>query len=185
MESMGPPGVRLSGTSLGTWAPASQFFPCTDTDRSKESLVHDARALSFDLVSRMDDGESGIAHRCGPFFSGRSRDIACPGCRRQRHSAGTCELARAQRFGQRSQRHRQRGQGAGDPVANDHAGDAARRIPSCGLPRAAGAASGKDQTNAICGIEIAWESRRRSRPAMRTPLRAASVRPFNREVAGS
>ena len=89
------------------------------------------------------------------FSSGRSRNIACPGRRRQRHSPGACECARAQRLGQRSQRHRQRGQGAGDPAADDHSGDAARRLPSCGLPRAAGAAGGKDQTNAICDIEIA------------------------------
>jgi hypothetical protein len=104
----------------------------------------------------MDDGESRIAQRCGLGSPGRSRKIACPGCRRQRHSAGAGECARAQRLGQRSQRHRQRGQGACDTAANHHSGDAARRIPFCGLPRAAGAARGKDQANAICGIEIAW-----------------------------
>jgi hypothetical protein len=104
----------------------------------------------------MDNRPSGIAHRCGPRPSRRARKIACPGRRRQRHSAGAGECARTQRLGQRSQRHRQRGQSACDPVADNHSGDAARRLPFCGLPRAAGAASGEDQTNAICGIEIAW-----------------------------
>ena len=125
---------------------------------SKGSPIHEARAASFDLLPVMDDRPRGIAHRCGPFFSDRARKIACPGRGRQRHSAGAGECARPQRLGQRSQRHRQRGQGACVTAADHHAGDATRRIPTCRLSPAAGAAGGEDQTNAICDGEIASPS---------------------------
>jgi hypothetical protein len=103
----------------------------------------------------MDDRRSGIRRRYGAVSSRRARNITCAGCRRQRHSAGTGECARAQRLGQRSQRDRQRGEGAGDTAADHNSGCAADRLGSCCLPRVAGAADGKDQTNAICGIQIA------------------------------
>jgi hypothetical protein len=103
----------------------------------------------------MDHRQSGNRECCGAVSSGGSRNIACPGCRRQRYSTGTGECARAQRLGQRSQRHRQRGKGASDTAADHHSGCAADRLGSRCLPRVAGAADGKDQTNAICGIQIA------------------------------
>jgi hypothetical protein len=138
---------------LGTWARPSQFFPGIEMENpDKEPPIHEAHAACFD--SRMEDRKSGAPHRCGRVFSGRSRQIACPGCGRQRHSSGARECARAERLGQRSQRHRQRGQSACDTAAGHNAGYAARRIPFGQLPRAAGAARGKDQTDAICGIQI-------------------------------
>jgi hypothetical protein len=144
----------------------------------KESPIHEAHAACFD--SRMEDRKSGAPDRCGRLSSGRSRKIACPGCRRQRHSSGACECARAERLGQRSQRHRQRGQGACDIAADNNAGYAARRIPFDQLPRAAGAASGKDQTDAICRIQIAS----RAAPSGRQAARQAARRQHTKHLQG-
>jgi hypothetical protein len=118
------------------------------------SPIRETRAAFFDLLSWMDGRQSGIAGRCARGSSGCAFEIACPGCRRERHSAGTGECARTQRLGQRSERHRQCGQSAGDTAAGNHSGYPAHGVPACRLPNHAGAASGQDQTNAICGIQI-------------------------------
>jgi hypothetical protein len=100
----------------------------------------------------MDDRQSGIACGCDPGPSGSAFEIAGPGCRRQRHSSGTWECARTQRLGQRSQRHRQCGQSAGDSTAGHKPGSHTHLIPSYGwLPNVAGATSRQDETNATCG----------------------------------
>jgi hypothetical protein len=112
--------------------------------------------------------------------SGRFRKIARPGCRRQRHSSGACERARIERLGQRSQRHRQCGESACDTAADNNAGYAARRIPFRGLPRAAGAASGKDQADAICGIQIAS----RAGPSGRQAAGQAARRQHTKHLQG-
>jgi len=101
----------------------------------------------------MDDPQSGICEHCHPGSPGRS--IACPGCRRERHSSGAGECARTQRLGQRSQRHRQCGQSACDNAAGHKPGSRTHRIPSYGwLPNVAGAKSRQYETNATCGIQI-------------------------------
>ena len=136
---------------MGTLRLPSKFFPWIVWTGS---TIDETRAACFDLLSRMDDRQNGIREHCGAVSSGRSRKIACPGCGGERHSSGTGECAGTQRLSQRSERHRQCGQSACDPAAGNHCGDAAHRIPSCCLPDVPGAASGKDQTNAICGIQI-------------------------------
>jgi hypothetical protein len=104
----------------------------------------------------MDNRQGGIRERCNAGSTLGAFEIACPGCRRQRHSSGAGECARTERLGQRSERHRQCGQSARDPAAGNKSGYAAHRIrPFCWLPDIAGAASGEDQTNAICGSQIA------------------------------
>lgn len=103
----------------------------------------------------MDDRQSGIAGRCGAGSSGRAFEIAGPGCRRKRHSSGTWECARTQRLGQRSQRHRQCGQSAGDTAAGHKPGSRTYLIRSYGcLPNVPGAKNRQDETNASCGIQI-------------------------------
>ncbi len=102
----------------------------------------------------MDGRQSGLADRCGPGPLGRSRRSAGPGCRRQRHSAGAGECARTQRLDQRSERHRQCGQGTGDPAAGDKPGCAAYSVLSRRHPDVPGAASGQVETTAICDIAI-------------------------------
>jgi hypothetical protein len=100
----------------------------------------------------MDDRQSGVACRCGPGCSGCAFEIAGPGCRRERHSSGTWECARTQRLGQRSERHRQCGQSAGDTAAGHKPGSRTHRILPYGrLPNVPGARSRQDETNATCG----------------------------------
>jgi len=101
----------------------------------------------------MDNRQSGIAYGCDPGPSGSAFvEIACPGCRRQRHSSGTWECTRTQRLDQRSQRHRQCGQSAGDTAAGHKPGSHTHLIPSYRwLPNVAGATSRQDETNATCG----------------------------------
>ncbi len=53
-----------------------------------------------------------------------------------------------------SERHRQCGQSACDTAANNNPRYAAHRIPSCCLPNVPGAESGKDETDAVCDIQI-------------------------------
>jgi hypothetical protein len=137
----------------GTRAPASKFLPQMCQLRTG-SPIRETRAACFDLLPRMDGRQSGIAGGCARGCSGRAFEIACPGCRRERHSAGAGECARTQRLGQRSQRHRQRGQSAGDTAAGSHAGHAAHGVPAGRPPSHGGAASGQDQTDASCGIQI-------------------------------
>jgi hypothetical protein len=162
MERMGPlldrPRIH------GTLAPPCPLFPWMAHAASRQGINdHEAHAVCFDPLSPTDVHQRGIRCRCSALSSRRSRKIARAGCRRERHSSGTCKCARAQRLGQRSQRHRQRRQSARDSAADHNAGGAADRIPQCRLPRAAGAAHGKDQTNAICGIPIARLGRPRGR----------------------
>jgi hypothetical protein len=178
MESMGPPGTRRSRPlELGLVLPSS--FPDIEMAKpDKESPIHEAHAACFD--SRMDDRKSGAPDRCDRVSSCRSRKITCSGCRRQRHSSGACERARIERLGQRSQRHRQRGESACDTAAGNNADYAARRIPFCGLPRATGAARGKDQTDAICGIQIAS----RAGPNGRQAARQAARRQHTKHLQG-
>jgi hypothetical protein len=103
----------------------------------------------------MDDRPSG-SHECGgPGFSGRSRERACPGCWRQRYSSGACKCARIKWLGQRSQRHRQCGQSARDTAAGHYPRARTHSIRSRRyLPNAPGAAIGRNETHAICGIRI-------------------------------
>jgi hypothetical protein len=101
------------------------------------------------------DLQSGISDRCRPFSSGVSRESACPGCRRERHCSGARECARTQRLGQRSQRHRQRGQSARDTVAGHQPRAGTQRILTRWyLPNVPGAANRKDETHAVYGIPI-------------------------------
>jgi len=139
---------------MGTSARPSKFFLRIETDKSARDHRDEARAACFDVLSRMDDRQSGIGERCDFGSSGRSRKIAGPGCRRERHCSGTGECARTQRLGQRSQRHRQRGQSACDTTASNKPRQPAHRVGPYCLPNVAGAASGKDETNAICGFQI-------------------------------
>ncbi len=97
---------------------------------------------------------SGVAGRYGARCSGGACEIARPGCRRERHSAGAGECARIKRLDQRSERHRQRGPGAGDPAAGHKPGDAAHGVAANRLANLAGAARGEDQTHAICNRQI-------------------------------
>ena len=120
----------------------------------RQGITDEPRAACFDVVSRMDRRPSDVAGRYSTRSSGGACEIARPGCRRQRHSAGAGECARIKRLGQRSKRHRERGQGAGDPAAVDKSGDAVHRVAANGLPDLAGAARGEDQTHAICGSQI-------------------------------
>jgi hypothetical protein len=144
------------------------------------SPIRETRAAFFDLLSRMDGRQSGIAGRCARGSSGCAFEIACPGCRRERHSAGTGECARTQRLGQRSERHRQCGQSAGDTAAGNHSGYPAHGVPACRLPNHAGAASGQDQTDAICGIQIAS----RAGPNGRQAARQAARRQHTKHLQG-
>ncbi len=120
---------------------------------------YEARAACFNLRSRTDDRQSGIHERGGAGAAGLSR--AGPGCRRQRHSSGACKCARIKRLGQRSQRHRQRGQSARDTAASHYPRARTHSIRSCWylpnipyLPNVPGAAIGQDETHAVCGIRI-------------------------------
>jgi hypothetical protein len=113
---------------------------------------HEPRAPCFDVRSRMDDRQNGIAYGCGPGSSGCAFEIAGPGCRRERHSSRTWECARTERLGQRSERHRQCGQSAGDTAAGHKPGSHTHLIPSHGwLPNVPGATSRQDETDATCG----------------------------------
>jgi hypothetical protein len=130
------------GERTGTLAAPSMLFPWNAWKvTSAEDHEDETYAVCFDPHT----GE-----RRSPVPSGRAVKSARPGCRRERHSSGTGECARTQRLGQRSQRHRQRGQSAGAAVANDSPDQAARRIAFCRLLTFADAAGGKDKTNAIC-----------------------------------
>jgi hypothetical protein len=131
----------------------------------------------------MHDRPSGDRQRCYAFPSGGAVEITCPGRRRERHSAGAGECARAQRLGQRSERHRQCGQGACDTAADNRSGAPANRISSCQLriascrlSRGTGGASRKDATTAIQVIEIAWKGSSRGREEA-----AQTARPQNDE----
>jgi hypothetical protein len=124
---------------------------------------HEPHAACFDFLSPVDDRQSRVRERCGAVSSGISRQITRPGRRRERHSSGTGECARAQRLDQRSQRHRQRGQSTGATVADDHSGDAAdsgavRRLPIVFpdryLPTGPCPTNGKGEANATCDKQI-------------------------------
>ena len=84
---------------------------------------------------------------------------------------GAGECARIKRLGQRSKRHRERGQGAGDPAAGDKPGDAVHGVPVNSLPDLAGAARGEDQTHAIC-----VKSRRGGKETVRERDESATTR---------
>jgi hypothetical protein len=118
------------------------------------SPIRETRAACFDLLLPIHGRQSGITGRCARGSSGCAFEIARPGCRRERHSAGTGECARTQRLGQRSERRGQRGQSAGDTATSTHASYPVRGVPACRLANLAGAPSGQDQTDAICGIQI-------------------------------
>jgi hypothetical protein len=136
------------------WEPRRRF-PSSSGGNSARGHPHEPRAACFDLRSRMDDRQSGIAGRCRPGSSGRAFEIAGPGCRRERHSSGTRECARTQRLGRRPQWYRQCGQSACDTAAGHKPGAHTHPIPSYGyLPNVPGATSRQDETNASCGIEI-------------------------------
>jgi hypothetical protein len=119
----------------------------------------------------MDDRQSGIRERRGRGCSGISRESVCPGCRRERHSSGACECAGTQQLGQRSERHRQCGQGACDTAAGNNSSYTTHPIPTCGLPNGPGAKGGKDKTNASCGIRISSPGGRSNRQGTRQAVR--------------
>jgi hypothetical protein len=114
-----------------------------------------AHAVCFDALARMDDRPSGMRGFCGTDAFGGSRQIASPGCRCQRHSAGAGECARAQRLAQRSQRCRQCGPVASAAAAGDQAGSGPVSVRARRHINAAGGTNCKDQTNAVCGIPMA------------------------------
>jgi len=139
------------------WELRRRFPSCSlriMTSRDRDHR-HEPRAPCFDVLSRMDDRQSGIAYGCGPGSSGCAFEIAGLGGRRERHSSGTWECARTQRLDQRSQWHRQCGQSAGDTAAGHKPGARTHRVLSYGwLPNVPGATSRQDETNATCGIQI-------------------------------
>jgi hypothetical protein len=141
--------------TIGIWAAASMFCGWIEAASTKETPIHVPRSAGLTILSRPDVRSGGSRDLCDILSSGHSRKIARAGCRRQRHSSGACECAGIERLGQRPQRHRQRGQSACAAAANHYSGCAARRIPFGRPPPVAGAARGKDQTNAFCGIQIA------------------------------
>jgi len=144
------------------------------------SPIDEPRAPCFDVLSRMDDRQIGIACGCGPGSSGCAFEIAGPGCRRERHSFGTWECARTQRLDQRSQRHRQCGQSAGDTAAGHKPGARTHRILSYGwLPNVPGATSRQDETNATCG-----ESPSLGDPSGRQGARQAAQRQGSKHLQG-
>ncbi len=129
----------------------------------------------------MDDRQSGVAYGCGPVSSGCAFEIAGPGCRCKRHSSGTWECARTERLGQRSQRHRQCGQSAGDTAAGHKPGSHTHLIPSHGcLPNVPGATSRQDETNATCGIQISSPGK----PSGRQGARQAAQRQDSKYLQG-
>jgi hypothetical protein len=164
MESMGP-------LLANAWNFGSPFqlvpFDRINGQACKGSPIDEARTASFDILSRMDDRQNGVAGLCGRGSAGRAWTIAGAGCRRQRDSSGAGECARAERLGQRSQRHRQCCQSTGAAVADDHSGYAAQRILFRRLPVFAGAARGQAQTTAIRGTSISSWGTPRDRPGAR------------------
>jgi hypothetical protein len=143
MERMRQPPPSLFANAPGTSAASCQFLPWADSS-AKGSPGHEAREACF--LPAVDGGAGG--GRC----SGRAREIAGAGRRRQRHSAGAGQRARAQRLGQRSLRHRQCRQGAITAAAGHRAGEAAQRFRArFVLPAAADPARGTLQAPAaIC-----------------------------------
>jgi hypothetical protein len=127
---------------------------CINGHVGQGSPIDETRTADFNFRSRLAYGQNSVADPRGAVSAGRSRTIAGPGCRRQRDSSGAGECARAQRLGQRSQRHRQCGQSTGVTVADHNAGHAAQRVLFRRLPVVADAARGQAQTTAIGGLAI-------------------------------
>jgi hypothetical protein len=153
MESMG----RLMANAWNFRSPFQLVaMDCINGHLGQGSPIDETRTAGFDFLSRMDERQGGVAGLCGVGSAGGTRKIAGPGCRRQRHSSGACECARAERLGQRPERHRQCGQSAGVTAADHHSGYAAQRILCWWLPAFADAAGGQVPSDAICGIQIAW-----------------------------
>jgi hypothetical protein len=170
MERMGPLAAP-SDTVDGNFG--SLFLVLLIERCVRKRAIHDAGTVCFELLSRMGHRPNGVGGPRGRLSSRRAGKIAGAGCRRERHSAGAGECAWAQRLGQRSERHRQRGQSAGDPAAGHQPRSRPSFIRPCGdLQRAAGAGNGKgeNETNAICDIEVASRGqigRQGSNPAHR------------------